>query len=87
MAPEPDGVNFVAVGRDLSQAKAREAVLEAAQDALRQSQKMEAMGTLTGGVAHDFNNLLQVIAGNLEMLVPRVNGEYEWIALTLADAE
>ncbi len=69
VAPEQDGVNFIAVGRDLSHVKEREAELEKAQEALRQSQKMEAMGSLTGGVAHDFNNLLTPIIGSLDMLV------------------
>lgn len=49
--------------------------LERSQLALHQSQKLEAVGKLTGGVAHDFNNVLQIIGANLQLIRDAVRGE------------
>jgi PAS domain S-box-containing protein len=58
-------------GRDVTEQRARQDELERTQEALRQTQKLESMGQLTGGVAHDFNNLLTPILGCLDMLQRR----------------
>jgi PAS domain S-box-containing protein len=59
-------------GRDITVEREAEIELSKAQDALRQAQKMEAIGQLTGGIAHDFNNLLTGIIGSLDLVRRRM---------------
>jgi PAS domain S-box-containing protein len=80
-----EGDVFYAIGRDVTQRKTLE-------EALRQSQKMEAVGQLTGGLAHDFNNMLAGILAGMEVLRRRIesgrtDGLMRLIDMAVASAE
>lgn len=67
-----------ASGRDITAEKEAADALAASEAALRQAQKMEAVGQLTGGLAHDFNNILAGIGGSLELIQTRlVQGRFD----------
>ena len=65
-------LGFAKITRDITERRQSEQALERARESLFQSQKMEAIGQLTGGVAHDFNNLLMAILGSLELMRKRL---------------
>ena len=67
---EPSGrlVGFAKITRDITERREAQIALDRTREALMHSQKIEAIGKLTGGVAHDFNNLLTVVLGSLDLL-------------------
>jgi PAS domain S-box-containing protein len=68
-------LGFAKITRDITERMNAARALEKTREELLQSQKMEAIGHLTGGVAHDFNNLLMAIQGSLELLQRRLPGD------------
>jgi signal transduction histidine kinase/ActR/RegA family two-component response regulator len=72
-SPEGELIGFAKITRDLTERKKAQEELEETRERFLQSQKMEAIGKLTGGVAHDFNNLLSVILGSLHLAERRLD--------------
>jgi PAS domain S-box-containing protein len=70
--PEGEMVGYAKITRDLTEKHEAETALNRAREALFQSQKLEAIGKLTGGVAHDFNNLLMAIMSGLSLAKKRI---------------
>lgn len=68
-------VGYAKITRDVTERREAEIALQHAQEQLAQSQKMEGIGQLTGGVAHDFNNLLTIVMGNVEAIQRTLSGE------------
>jgi PAS domain S-box-containing protein len=71
---KPDGelIGYAKITRDMTERRQAQEQVERAREAMAQSQKMEAIGQLTGGVAHDFNNLLMAVLGSLELIRKRL---------------
>jgi PAS domain S-box-containing protein len=68
-------VGFAKITRDISERHAAQQNMEKMQRQLAQSQKLDALGQLTGGVAHDFNNLLMIITGSVNVLRKAAEGD------------
>lgn len=66
-------VGYAQITRDITERRDAQIALERAQEQLAQSQKMEALGQLTGSIAHDFNNLLMIVSGYSQILRRRLS--------------
>src|SRR6266516_3683734 len=66
-------VGYAKITRDITERREAQAALARAQEQLAQSQKMEALGQLTGSIAHDFNNLLMIVSGHAQILRRRLS--------------
>jgi len=74
-------IGFAKITRDITERKAAREALAEAREALFQSQKLEAVGHLTGGVAHDFNNVLMAVISSLELMRKRLPDDPKVLAL------
>jgi len=84
----PTGVllGYAKITRDMTERREAQLGLERAREAMIQSQKMEAIGQLTGGVAHDFNNLLMAVLGSLELIRKRLPDDSTKLKVLLNNA-
>lgn len=78
-------IGFAKITRDISERKEAQEKLFAVQRQLAESQKLDALGQLTGGVAHDFNNLLMIISGSIHTIRKDISGEKALRALQAID--
>jgi len=68
-------IGYAKITRDITERREAQLALERVQQQLAESQKMDALGQLTGGVAHDFNNLLMIVSGHIHTLKKKAEGD------------
>jgi PAS domain S-box-containing protein len=79
--PEGQVIGFAKITRDMTEKREAAHQLEVAREAFFQSQKMDAIGQLTGGVAHDFNNLLMAVLASLALIRKRLPDDPKTLGL------